>query len=320
MIDTRLVRGSMAATITSALILALSVSSVARAQVVLSLTSAGAGSINIPAGYEWTSVTVQCWGGGVVATPATKAPATAAAGAAGALTPARRTRCRCSPGHIATTLALAAAAASTAPTAAAAAEAQPGTLGRSKTLVLAAATAAFTATAARAAWFSPVRAIGVVPVIFLGGGKKKKKKNGGPSGPGGPGGNSGGVGSSPGGNGGSGGSFNNGGNGSFPGGGGGGGFGGGDENGGNGGNGEIIITYTAKSVPEPSTLALLAAGVGGLLGYGWKRRRRAARTPKPSPLDPYVPAPLSFSLPEIGVRPELCTLHSKVHSSGLTPT
>ncbi len=37
-------------------------------------------------------------------------------------------------------------------------------------------------------------------------------------------------------------------------------------------------------VPEPSTLALLAAGALGLLGYGW-RRRAARRTAKPAAFD-----------------------------------
>ena len=50
--------------VTIVLALLLSVSSVARAQLVLSLTSAGAGSVTIPPGYDWTNVTVQCWGGG----------------------------------------------------------------------------------------------------------------------------------------------------------------------------------------------------------------------------------------------------------------
>lgn len=32
------------------------------------------------------------------------------------------------------------------------------------------------------------------------------------------------------------------------------------------------LTYTYTPTPEPSTLALLAAGLIGLLGYGWRRR------------------------------------------------
>ena len=49
-------------TVVSALLLA--VSSIALGQVVLTLTNTGAGSVTIPAGYDWTNVTVQCWGGG----------------------------------------------------------------------------------------------------------------------------------------------------------------------------------------------------------------------------------------------------------------
>ncbi len=47
-----------------ALVLAASACSVAEAQLVLSLTTAAAGTVTIPAGYDWTNVTVQCWGGG----------------------------------------------------------------------------------------------------------------------------------------------------------------------------------------------------------------------------------------------------------------
>ena len=50
--------------VTIVLALLLSVCSVTMAQLVLSLTSAGGGSVTIPAGYDWTNVTVECWGGG----------------------------------------------------------------------------------------------------------------------------------------------------------------------------------------------------------------------------------------------------------------
>jgi hypothetical protein len=33
---------------------------------------------------------------------------------------------------------------------------------------------------------------------------------------------------------------------------------------------------SATGVPEPSTLTLLGLGSLGLLGYGWRRRNRAA--------------------------------------------
>ena len=39
-----------------------------------------------------------------------------------------------------------------------------------------------------------------------------------------------------------------------------------------GGNGTF---RTLSSAPEPSSMTLLGLGVGGLLGYGWRRRRVA---------------------------------------------
>ena len=43
--------------------------------------------------------------------------------------------------------------------------------------------------------------------------------------------------------------------------------------GGSGANGEIVITYTQEAVPEPSTFALLGVGVINLAAYAWRRRR-----------------------------------------------
>jgi hypothetical protein len=52
--------------------------------------------------------------------------------------------------------------------------------------------------------------------------------------------------------------------------------------------GEIVLVST----PEPSTLALLAAGTFCLVGY--RLRRRKARNPNPSTINPDAPAILSF--------------------------
>ena len=66
MFDNTMVRGSMVALRVAALCLmsVAAVSAVAHGQTVLPLTTTGAGSETIPAGYEWTNVTVQCWGAG----------------------------------------------------------------------------------------------------------------------------------------------------------------------------------------------------------------------------------------------------------------
>ena len=136
-----MVRGlsAFALRVTIVLALLLSVSSLARGQDVLTLTTPGAGSIMIPTGDEWTNVTVQCWGveaEGVVA-PTVAAPWAAAAAAA--LTLATPTRCS-SPGHITTMSALAAWGCwrrqrrrDTPATAAAAAEVRFGTMAGLKT-------------------------------------------------------------------------------------------------------------------------------------------------------------------------------------------
>ncbi len=57
----------------------------------------------------------------------------------------------------------------------------------------------------------------------------------------------------------------------------------------------VVDNLSFQAVPEPSTLALLAAGAIGLLGYGW-RRRRATKSAKPSAFDQQdAPAILSFT-------------------------
>ena len=57
---------------------------------------------------------------------------------------------------------------------------------------------------------------------------------------------------------------------------------------------DLYTSGTISVVPEPSTLALLAVGVSGLIGYGW-RRRRAAKIVKPAAFDQQgAPAILAF--------------------------
>ena len=129
---------------TAALLLALSVPSVARANT-LSFTTTGAGSVTIPAGYEWTNVTVQCWGaggggggGGIFLTGATDY---GGGGGGGGGYSAKTYTVPLVAGAIATTSA--AAAAPTAETA----EAQFGTISALRTLLPAGAPAVATAPA-----------------------------------------------------------------------------------------------------------------------------------------------------------------------------
>ncbi len=308
MFEKTMVRGSMVALRVSILLtMLLSVSSVASAQLVLSLTSAGAGSVTIPTGYEWTDVTVQCWGGGgggAVGNPSTDFGAGGGGGGAYSsktyLTPllAGEYSYYVGAGGVggpyvpyvpddgssggntiwnyggAEDIMAGGGGGGTA--------AEPGGMGGGGGLVLAGT--GFTGGAG-----------GYGPGAEYGGGGGGA---GGPSGPGGEGGigtggeNGGGSGGAGYGPGGTGGFDGIGGSGSFPGGGGG---GSGNNSGGQGGNGEIIITYTSEAVPEPSTFALSGVGAIALVAYAW--RRRLARIARSAAFGQHDDAPAILSFP-----------------------
>lgn len=59
---------------------------------------------------------------------------------------------------------------------------------------------------------------------------------------------------------------------------------------------QTTLTMTTAAVPEPSTLALLAAGALGLLGCGWRRRMAAGKTAKLAAFDQPNDSPI-LSLP-----------------------
>jgi hypothetical protein len=42
-----------------------------------------------------------------------------------------------------------------------------------------------------------------------------------------------------------------------------------------GDNGILAADFSIAEVPEPATLTLLALGIAGMAGYGWRRRKRA---------------------------------------------
>ena len=145
--------------------------------------------------------------------------------------------------------------------------------------------------------------------------------SGGPGGPGGSGGDGtsyeGGSGGTGYGSGGAGGGYSYGSSGNFPGGGGG---GGGSQSysnyGSPGANGEIIITYTQQAVPEPSTFALLAAGVWGLsdtvLGDDGQREER--RSQQPSTNRKRIPQPFYPSLRSANMGQDR---HDRRHESAI---
>ena len=73
------------------------------------------------------------------------------------------------------------------------------------------------------------------------------------------------------------------------------------------GGGHFYVSQTGNAVdsnfapvPEPSTLALIAAGAIGLLGYGWRRRRAAKRTAEPMASDRPQDGPTILCIPSRG--------------------
>jgi hypothetical protein len=42
-----------------------------------------------------------------------------------------------------------------------------------------------------------------------------------------------------------------------------------------GDNGLLVVDFSIADVPEPATLTLLAVGIAGMAGYGWRRRKQA---------------------------------------------
>jgi formylglycine-generating enzyme required for sulfatase activity len=285
MFDKLLARVSTLAASFSALLLPLSVSSVVNGSV-LSLTTTGAGSVTIPAGFEWTNVTVQCWGagggggfGGLYSYGATDMGGGGGGGGAYA------------------------AKAYAAPLAAGAYSFYVGGGGASSS-----------GTNAQSGGSTIWNYLGAQDIIAGGGSGGGNVTNyasgggglvlagtgnsgggggngyfemfsncgggggggsGGPSGQGGNGGNgslSAGSAGTGYGAGGAGGIHSVGHNGSFPGGGGGGASG--AIPGGSGANGEIVITYTQQAVPEPSTFALLSVTALVMLVSTWRHRRQ----------------------------------------------
>jgi len=272
-----------------ALVLAASACSVAEAQLVLSLTTAGAGSVIIPAGYDWTDVTVQCWGGGggggsyYIFDNGEVSGGGAGGGAYSSNTYATALVAG-TYGYYIGAGGVGAGGGSDSGGSGSGGENTVWNYGGAQDIIAGGG--------GGGGGGGPGGGGGLVlaGTGYSGGGGGEAVSedaggggggSGGPSGPGGQGGDatgivggSGGAGYGAGGNGGGVGGppghSDNGDNGGFPGGGGGGtiyGF-----TAGQGGNGEIIITYTQQAVPEPSTLALLGVAVVMSAGYVFRRK------------------------------------------------
>ena len=247
----------------------------------LTLTTTGIGSITIPAGYEWTDVTVQCWGGGGVGGASIGYVGLQCSGGGGGGAYSAKTYAT---PLVAGTYSYCVGAGggcggydvgqSTIWNYAGADDIIAGGGGGGYYLGYAVGGSGGTV-GAGTGYSGGDGGYGGSGINACGGGGGG---SGGPSGPGGQGGDGtplagyglGGTGYGPGGDSGNLSADRNGVSGGFPGGGGGGGaFG---YFGGSGANGEIIITYTPVNIPEPSTLTLLVVGALALLGYAWRRR------------------------------------------------
>jgi hypothetical protein len=232
----------------------------------LNLSATGAGSVTIPAGYTWTNVTVQCWGGGGGASDQSH-------GGGGGGAYAFKTYTSLAAGNYSYYVGAGGTGFSGNIFA-------PPESGGVNTIWNYGGTQDIIAGSGGAAPF-PQLTGGTGGAVLAGtgyaggaggsgfslGGGGGGGASGGPSGPGGAGGNAGpllgGNGGLGYGDGGAGGDNSGGGNwGTFPG-------GGGGAADAPGAGGEIIVTYTQQAVPEPSAIALLLAAAIGLLAMAW---------------------------------------------------